>query len=121
MTVDRSLLAMKLRAYCPFWMLPLPFNACQKAHRFEWCQARLEWDLEWNSICFSDESKFCFGGRDGRKRIRRCRDERQNIDCSLEHHIVYTEYTESPQIILNQLITYIFKKPSIVTSHFMTN
>ncbi|CAH1998257.1 unnamed protein product [Acanthoscelides obtectus] len=31
-----------------------------------WCRQRSLWDQEWNSIVFSDESRFCLGMHDGR-------------------------------------------------------
>ncbi|CAH1961450.1 unnamed protein product [Acanthoscelides obtectus] len=34
-----------------------------------WCRQRSLWDQEWNSIVFSDESRFCLGMHDGRARF----------------------------------------------------
>ncbi|CAH2000175.1 unnamed protein product [Acanthoscelides obtectus] len=39
-----------------------------------WCRQWSLWDQEWNSIVFSDESRFCLGMHDGRARVRRRRD-----------------------------------------------
>ncbi|CAH1968563.1 unnamed protein product [Acanthoscelides obtectus] len=39
----------------------------------KWCRQRSLWDQEWNSIVFSDESRFCLGMHDGRARVRRRR------------------------------------------------
>ncbi|CAH1989194.1 unnamed protein product [Acanthoscelides obtectus] len=43
-----------------------------------WCRQRSLWDQEWNSIVFSDESRFCLVMHDGRARVRRRRGERRN-------------------------------------------
>ncbi|CAH1982491.1 unnamed protein product [Acanthoscelides obtectus] len=40
---------------------------------FTWCRQRSLWDQEWNSIAFSDESRFCLDMHDGRARVRRRR------------------------------------------------
>ncbi|CAH1977625.1 unnamed protein product [Acanthoscelides obtectus] len=38
-----------------------------------WCRQRSLWDQEWNTIVFSDESRFCLGMHDSRARVRRRR------------------------------------------------
>ncbi|CAH1990549.1 unnamed protein product [Acanthoscelides obtectus] len=43
-----------------------------------WWRQRSLWEQEWNSIVFSDESRFCLGMHDGRARVRRRRGERRN-------------------------------------------
>jgi hypothetical protein len=55
-----------------------------KAHRFEWCQAALGLDLEPNSICFNDEARFCSGGHNGRRRVRRFRGVKRKVELELE-------------------------------------
>lgn len=82
MTVNRRLLGMGLRAYRP--LLVLPLTPQHKARRLEWCRVRQNWNDEWNTICFSDESRFCLGGHDGRMRVRRFRGERRNVDFAVE-------------------------------------
>ncbi|CAH1987752.1 unnamed protein product [Acanthoscelides obtectus] len=51
-----------------------------------WCRQRSLWDQEWNSIVFSDESRFCLGMHDGRARVRRRRSERRNPQFFVERH-----------------------------------
>ncbi|CAH1964664.1 unnamed protein product [Acanthoscelides obtectus] len=48
------------------------------------------WDQEWNSIVFSDESRFCLGMHDGRARVRRRRGERRNPQFFVEKHVHHT-------------------------------
>ncbi|CAH2012274.1 unnamed protein product [Acanthoscelides obtectus] len=48
------------------------------------------WDQEWNSIVFSDESRFCLGMHDGRARVRRRRGERRNPQFFVERHVHHT-------------------------------
>ncbi|CAH1976468.1 unnamed protein product [Acanthoscelides obtectus] len=45
------------------------------------------WDQEWNSIVFSDESRFCLGMHDGRARVRR---RRRNPQFFVERHVHHT-------------------------------
>ncbi|CAH1981761.1 unnamed protein product [Acanthoscelides obtectus] len=52
-----------------------------------WCRQRSLWDREWNSIVFSDESRFCLGMHDGRARVRRRRGERRNPQFFVERHV----------------------------------
>ncbi|CAH1969158.1 unnamed protein product [Acanthoscelides obtectus] len=53
----------------------------------EWCRQRSLWDQEWNSIVFSDESRFCLGMHDGRARVRKRRGERRNPQFFVERHV----------------------------------
>ncbi|CAH1959968.1 unnamed protein product [Acanthoscelides obtectus] len=55
-----------------------------------WCRQRSLWDQEWNSIVFSDESRFCLGMLDGRARVRRRRGERRNPQFFVERHVHHT-------------------------------
>ncbi|CAH1972192.1 unnamed protein product [Acanthoscelides obtectus] len=55
-----------------------------------WCRQRSLWDQEWNSIVFSDESRFCLGMHDGRARVRRRRGERRNPQFFVERHVHHT-------------------------------
>ncbi|CAH1953450.1 unnamed protein product [Acanthoscelides obtectus] len=55
-----------------------------------WCKQRSLWDQEWNSIVFSDESRFCLGMHDGRARVRRRRGERRNPQFFVERHVHHT-------------------------------
>ncbi|CAH1966711.1 unnamed protein product [Acanthoscelides obtectus] len=55
-----------------------------------WCRQRSLWDQEWNSIVFSDESRFCLGMHDGRARVRRRHGERRNSQFFVERHVQHT-------------------------------
>ena len=35
----------------------------------EWCRARAAWGAKWNSVVFSDESRFCLTSDDRRVRV----------------------------------------------------
>ncbi|CAH1965519.1 unnamed protein product [Acanthoscelides obtectus] len=89
-------------------VLDLPaneWNKCFEAHadnkasgtsrtgrydRSFWCRQRSLWDQEWNSIVFSDESRFCLGMHDGRARVRRRRGESRNPQFFVERHVHHT-------------------------------
>ncbi|CAH1978256.1 unnamed protein product [Acanthoscelides obtectus] len=58
--------------------------------RWTWCRQWSLWDQEWNSIVFSDESRFCLGMHDGRARVRRRRGERRNPQFFVERHVHHT-------------------------------
>ncbi|CAH1978124.1 unnamed protein product [Acanthoscelides obtectus] len=60
------------------------------AFKNAWCRQRSLWDQEWNSIVFSDESRFCLGMHDGRARVRRRRGERRNPQFFVERHVCHT-------------------------------
>ncbi|CAH2009467.1 unnamed protein product [Acanthoscelides obtectus] len=55
-----------------------------------WCRQRSLWDQEWNSIVFSDKSRFCLGMHEGRARVRRRRGERRNPQFFVERHVHHT-------------------------------
>ncbi|CAH1975755.1 unnamed protein product [Acanthoscelides obtectus] len=55
-----------------------------------WRRQQSLWDQEWNSIVFSDESRFCLGMHDGRARVRRRRGERRNPQFFVERHVHHT-------------------------------
>ncbi|CAH1987993.1 unnamed protein product [Acanthoscelides obtectus] len=61
-----------------------------RRNRLEWCRQRSLWDEEWNSIVFSDESRFCLGMHDGRARVRRRRGERRNPQFFVARHVHHT-------------------------------
>lgn len=84
-TVYHRLRTMGLRSYRPHLVLPLTEN--HRRQRRDWCVERQQWNDEWNHIAFSDESRFCLGGHDGRQRIRRMRGERRRLDLAIERHV----------------------------------
>ncbi|CAH1956399.1 unnamed protein product [Acanthoscelides obtectus] len=55
-----------------------------------WCRQRSLWDQEWNSIVFSDESRFCLDMHNGRTSVRRRRGERRNPQFFVERHVHHT-------------------------------
>ncbi|CAH1997565.1 unnamed protein product [Acanthoscelides obtectus] len=63
-----------------------PYKSPEEA----WCRQPSLWDQEWNSIVFSDESRFCLGMHDGRARVRRRRGERRNPQFFVERHAHHT-------------------------------
>ncbi|CAH1958983.1 unnamed protein product [Acanthoscelides obtectus] len=65
-------------------------DAFKNAYGAERCRQRSLWDQEWNSIGFSDESRFCLGMHDGRARVRRRRGERRNPQFFVERHVHHT-------------------------------
>ncbi|CAH1996093.1 unnamed protein product [Acanthoscelides obtectus] len=83
-------------------VLDLPANEWNKCfenwfERMQMCikhrrnrRQRSLWDQEWNSIVFSDESRFCLGMHDGRVRVRRRRGERRNPQFFVERHVHHT-------------------------------
>lgn len=87
-TIYTRIQSFGLRSYRPHLVLPLTPE--HRRQRLEWCRERLGWDLEWNSVVFSDESRFCLGMHDGRQRVRRFRGERRNIAFSVERHVART-------------------------------
>ncbi|CAH1988838.1 unnamed protein product [Acanthoscelides obtectus] len=56
----------------------------------DWCRQRSLWNQEWNSIVFSDESRFSLGMHDGRARVRRRRGERRSPQFFVERHVHHT-------------------------------
>ncbi|EEZ99903.1 hypothetical protein TcasGA2_TC002687 [Tribolium castaneum] len=87
-TVYRRIRSFGFHSYRPHLVLPL--TPQQRQHRLDWCRARENWDLEWNSVVFSDESRFCLGMHDGRQRVRRVRGERRNVAFSVERPVART-------------------------------
>ncbi|CAH1381946.1 unnamed protein product, partial [Tenebrio molitor] len=69
--------------YSPHLVLPLTSN--HRRQRWAWCNERTAWDEQWNSVIFSDESRFCLGMHDGRRRVRR-----RNFAFSVERHLART-------------------------------
>jgi hypothetical protein len=69
-------------------VVPSKFDAAaeHKQQRLDWCRTREHWDIEWNTIVFSDESHFCLGHHDSRHRVRRRRGEWRNFEFSVVRH-----------------------------------
>lgn len=84
-TVYRRIRSFGLISYRPHLVLPLTPE--HRRHRLEWCRERMLWDQEWNTVVFSDESRFCLGMHDGRARVRRRRGERREVQFFMERHV----------------------------------
>ncbi|CAH1366466.1 unnamed protein product, partial [Tenebrio molitor] len=59
------------------------------SYRPHWVE-RVQWDQQWNSVVFTDESRFCLGMNDGRARVRRRRGERRDPQFDRERHVHHT-------------------------------
>ncbi|GFV60001.1 transposable element Tcb2 transposase [Trichonephila clavipes] len=70
--------------------VPITCVALDAHHRrlcLEWCHTRGNWTAaEWNSVVFSDESRFNFSSDDNHVRVWRPRGERLNLAFSLQRH-----------------------------------
>jgi len=49
--------------------------------RLKWCKERKNWITEWNSIIWSDESRYTLHQSDGRQRVWRLPKEKYDVDC----------------------------------------
>ena len=86
-TVRNRLHDAGMRARRPAIRIPLSVN--HRRARREWCQEHLAWDEEdWESVLFTDESKFCLDFTDGRRRVWRRKGERYH-DATIEEHDRY--------------------------------
>lgn len=84
-TLYRRIRAFGLFSYRPRLVLPLNPDHCRQ--RLNWCRERQHWEAEWRNVIFSDESRFCLGMHDGRRRVRRHRGERRDIGFAVERHV----------------------------------
>lgn len=87
-TVYRRIRSFGLQSYRPRLILPLTQR--HRDARLQWCQERAQWDQEWNRVVFSDESRFCLWAHDGRRRVRRRRGERREVQYCLERETALT-------------------------------
>ena len=62
-TIGNLLLAAGLRSHVPLAGLPLTPRHCQA--QLLWYRERVDWRLEWCSLVFNDESRFCLYANDG--------------------------------------------------------
>jgi hypothetical protein len=84
-TMYRRIRFFGLLSYRP--RLVLPLTAGHRRQRWEWCRERQQWREEWHNMVFSDESRFCLGMHDGRRRVRRRRGERPDTEFAVERPI----------------------------------
>ncbi len=79
-TVRNRLGERGIRAYRPY-VEPILTRRHRDVRR-EWTTERARWTrLQWNSVMFSDESRFCLRRADGRERVYRRRGERYADAC----------------------------------------
>ena len=52
-----------------------------------WCHESVDWRVEWHSVVFSDDIRFCLYASDGRTRVRRSPGERHLPECIRPLHI----------------------------------
>ncbi len=82
-TVHRRLHEHQLRARRPVRGNPL--TPVRRRNRYAWTHQRRNWNQQqWNSVLFSDESRFCIDHVDGRQRVWRRRGERFANCCVME-------------------------------------
>jgi hypothetical protein len=67
--------------------LVLPLTAEHKRQQLDWCWTREHWDIEDNTIVFSDYSRFCLGHHDLRQRVKKRRVEWRNFEFSVVRHV----------------------------------
>ena len=64
-----------------------PFvSESNRIKRYKWCMDRKSWNLEWQYIVWSDESRFNLYQNDGRQRVWRQPKEKYDIDCLTPTH-----------------------------------
>ena len=79
-TVQRRLVECGLLAYRPK-KKPLLTNK-MKQKRLSWAKQHVSWTMDqWNSVIFSDDSKFNLYGSDGKRYVRRRKNEAFHPDC----------------------------------------
>jgi hypothetical protein len=83
-TIVNRLLDAGLHSRASLRCIPLTRFHCQQ--RQAWCTARRNWTIEWQTIVFSDESRFCLGQSDSRQHVRRRPGERAHPDVVTERH-----------------------------------
>ena len=79
-TIGNRLLAAGLRSRVPLARLPL--TPRHRQARLLWCCEIVDWRVEWRSVVFSDESRFCLYASDGRTRVRPRPDEHHLPECT---------------------------------------
>ena len=84
-TIENNLLAAGLRSRVPLARPPLTPRHCQA--RLVWCREKVDWRVEWSSVVFSDESRFCIYASNGRTRVRRRPGECHLPECKRLWHM----------------------------------
>ncbi|GFX03527.1 transposable element Tc1 transposase [Trichonephila clavipes] len=95
-TISRHLAEANLKSKRPFRALPLTPEHRQLC--LQWCQARSNWNVtDWQSVVFSDDSRFGLGTDDNRVRVWRRPSERYNSPT----HTVLRHTARTAGVILN--------------------
>ncbi|GFV03840.1 transposable element Tc1 transposase [Trichonephila clavipes] len=88
-TIYRHLAEANLKSKRPFRALPL--TPKHRQLRLQWCQARSMWNVtDWQTVVFSDESRFVLWTDDNRVRVRRRPGKRHNSPHTVQRHTART-------------------------------
>ena len=79
------LIAIGLRSHVPLTRLLLTPQHCLA--QLLWRHERVNWRVEWRSVVFSDESRFCLYASDGHTRVCCRPSERHLPECIHSRHI----------------------------------
>ena len=83
-TIGNRLLVAGLRSRVPLTSLIL--TPRHRQARILWGRERVNWRVEWRSVVFSDESRFCLYASDGRTLVLRRLGERHIPECIRPRH-----------------------------------
>ncbi|GBM19608.1 hypothetical protein AVEN_107286-1 [Araneus ventricosus] len=108
-SATNRLLQGQLRARRRVACIPLTPNHCRL--RRERCQARAHWRMEWRSVVFSDESRFCLGA----SAVRRRPGERLQPTCLRHRHTGPT-----PRVMVWGAISYDSRSTLVVIPRTLT-
>ena len=64
----------------------LPLTPRYRQARLPLCRERVDWKVEWHSVDFIDESRFCLCASDGRTRVQRRSGKRHLLECIRPRH-----------------------------------
>lgn len=78
-TVYRWIRTLGLCSYRPHFALPL--TPKHWSNWPQWSRKRLHWNKEWNTVVVSDESRFCLGMHDDRRRVSSWYGEQRDPQC----------------------------------------
>ena len=88
-TIGNCLLASGLRS-CVL-LVRLPLTPWYLQAWLLWCCERVDWRVEWFSVVFSDESRFCLSVSDGHTRVQQRPGEHRLLEC------IHPRYKALPQ------------------------
>ena len=82
--IGNHLLAVGLRSRVPLVRLPLISRHSQA--QLLWCHERVDWRMEWRSVVFSDENRFCLYASDECTHVWHKPGERHHPKCIRPRH-----------------------------------